>query len=62
MPSAPKSAVEQVREIKRLLADADEVLSQLQRAVASLEARLSADEDKGAGRGDPPSLWARGPD
>jgi hypothetical protein len=60
MSSTSKSPLDQVRELKKLLEDADETLSQVRRAVISLETRLSEDEDR-ADRGDRPSLWTRGP-
>jgi hypothetical protein len=59
MFSSSKSPLDQVRELKKLLEEADETLSQVRRAVISLEMRLSEDTDR-EDRGDRPSLWTRG--
>ncbi|HWK27508.1 MAG TPA: hypothetical protein VNS09_13150 [Solirubrobacter sp.] len=49
MSSQTKSAREQVREIRKLLADAEETLAQARWALETLEARLDEDEDAGTG-------------
>ena len=56
MKGADRYLLDQVRELKKLLDDAEEMLAQVRRGLASLEMRLSEDDD----RGERSSLWTRG--